>query len=348
MSILITGATGFIGSEVLCRLVKAAPSETLVVLGRRPPDFQKGLFAERVAQHGLTPTDFTRVEFVQTDFADSARLGADLAKLAERGQDWVIVHLAAVIHGGGDAAAQERLNVGVTHELLDWLNAIGGRHFVFTSSVVAFGGTRRPVVRDEDSFRNFPEESSAFPYYRTKREAHISILRRAKVPVSLLCPGVVHGPLENYKPTRRHLAALRDGRLSLAPPGGVNIVSLDEVAEALLRAALEARPEGARTRLLVERNMEVVDYFQLYVQIARGAQAQRIRRVPAWVGTLARAVYPLASTWGLAGGFLEGLAQGSLYHFFRTRYPSAGAPDEPERHRLLEQALRDSLPVRPA
>lgn len=336
--ILITGATGFIGSEVFARLVKRVDPASLYLLGRRKPNVEKGLFADRLREHGLSPAILDQVHVLSCDFQDPEAFRATLNKL--EGGSWIVVHLAALIHAKGAREVQERVNLGVTKDLLDWLNPRGG-HFIFSSSVVAFGGTVDPELRFESDFDHFPPESAAFDYYTTKRAAHIAVREQAKVPVTLLCPGIVHGPLEHYKESRGHLRALREGRLGLAPSGGGGIVGLDKVAEAICEAVLAPNLNKCVTRLLVEKNWSYVEYFRYYVRMTRGDQAQRIRAVPPSVGILARRVGALMARLGLHSSLVEGLAQGSLYTYFQSEIPLP-------RGLKVEQSLQASVKNLPA
>jgi uncharacterized protein YbjT (DUF2867 family) len=51
--IVVTGASGFIGSDVVARLLKEVPAERLVLLGRSVPK-EDSLFSLRMGEHGLS------------------------------------------------------------------------------------------------------------------------------------------------------------------------------------------------------------------------------------------------------------------------------------------------------
>ncbi|MBS1983889.1 MAG: NAD-dependent epimerase/dehydratase family protein [Bdellovibrionales bacterium] len=331
--ILITGATGFLGSEIFCRLVKKTDPENLVLLGRRVPDLEKGLLADRMRDHGVDAALVKRVRFVHADFMDEAAFRSALEGL--EGRDWTVVHLAALIHSQGEKKVQDRVNTGVTRDLLEWLNSRGG-HFVYASSMVAFGGTKQGIFRSERDFGKFPRESRGFDYFTSKRDAHNFVEQNAKVPVTMLCPGIVHGRLEHYKDSRSHLKALREGTLKLAPSGGCNLVALDHVARSFVEAALDPNPPAKKLWLLVDKNLSYRDYFALYVSLARGSRAQRIKMIPAWIGPVARTFLRIFSLFGLYSSSLEGLAQGSLFLYFRSERGQAGGTS-------LEDSIRASL-----
>ncbi len=333
--VLLTGATGFLGSEVAARLLKTRPFESIVLLGRRRPKVAGSLLALRLAEHGLDPRLIEKVSFVEADFGDESAFRAALRGLGPELDGAAVVHMAAVIHRQGSVQEQTRVNVGATDDLVDWCNERGGK-FVFISSVVCFGGSDTPVVRSEKDFPEVTGPGHRFDYFRTKHEAHMRVLKRSRKPAVFLCPGIVHGSLEGFKDSRGHLKALREGRLSLAPSGGGNFVGLDRVAQATVDAALRESPARVETRLLVDRNMSYLDYFQLYVNLARGAQAQKIRAVPRFASLAARALQGALDASGGRIGFVEGLAQGSYWLHFESEHalpPTMG----------LEAALKASL-----
>lgn len=320
---LLTGVSGFLGSEVYARLARSVGFERLVCLVRRVPKTDS-TFYRRLTEHGLT-ADFNKIVFVETDFSTTASFASALAKaqqLLPAGKKFSVVHMAALIHAKSaeEKREQHRLNIEVTDELLDW-SAQSGSHFVYISSVVAFGGTlTKGKPRGEDDFKNFPWVSKFFSYYTSKRTSHLRVTARAKVPVSLLCPGIVHGALEIDKSSRRHLEYLRQGRLRLAPSGSGNFVGLDRVAQAVVQAAMLVPAGRLQTRLLVDENMRFVDYFNMYSHLARGASAKRVYRLPYVLGWLAIALHIVLAQLGVVVPILESLSQGTLHLRFRSQH----------------------------
>lgn len=336
---LLTGVSGFLGSEVFCRLVRSVGFDKVFCLVRRVP-LPDSTFYRRLREHGIE-SEAHKINFIETDFSTQESL-AEALQVAEgklpRGKTYVLVHMAAIIHAksADERTEQHRLNIEATSELLDWAASFGS-HFVYISSVVAFGGTSRAGhVRDESDFVRFPWISKFFTYYTSKRTSHLMVCERAKVPVTLLCPGIVHGALEMEKSSRKHLQYLREGKLKWAPSGSGNFVGLDRVSQSVVQAAMVIPQDKQQTRLLVDVNMSFVDYFNQYTRLARGSEAQHVRRLPGVVGWLAIGVYIVASKLGFTASILESLAQGTLHLNFRSKYkqqPTEG----------LEVNLRRSL-----
>lgn len=335
--IILTGATGFIGSEVLARLLKRSSVADIIVLGRKRPVSHDSLLYLRLKEHGLE-YDFNKLNFVECDFGNAELFQRALSTLPVENKNFRIVHMAAFIHAGAaHRDLQARINIGVTQDLLRFASEREAAHFIFLSSIVAFGGHVRPQLRSEKNYPEFPAASQSFSYFTSKREAHDYLLANAKVPTSIFCPGVVHGSLEQFKDSRGHLKALRQGRLSFAPRGGSNFVGLDRIGAAVENAAKSTPPATIETQLLVDENLSYRDFFQRYVRLARGDQAQKIRRVPGLLSFLVVNWVKLAHRlqWSVPS-VLDGLAQGSFYLFFESEKklpPTKG----------VDQSLRDSL-----
>ncbi len=345
--VVLTGATGFLGSEVLARALKVIPIEHIHILLRSRPDVEKSLLAIRLKEHGLSAI-WPRLNFVQTNFEDQSTFKQALASLQShlslQDNSVVIAHLAAVIHDpNSDAKRQERINVGVTLDLLEWAKQIAVRRFVYTSSVVAFGGTVNQLLRNEDSFvEGLNVQSQRFDYYTSKRKAHELIISQSQVPTSVLCPGIVHGRLENFKNSRGHLKMLREKKLAMAPSGGGNIVGLDRVAAGIVEEILEQEQsqEKIKTRLLVDQNMTFGEYFQLYVDCALGRGSVQIRCLPAVFGKFASALFALFKKTRMNKivkiSALEGLGQATLFLWFVSKFK------QPETLGV-KKAIEDSL-----
>jgi len=316
MKVIITGATGFIGSSLVVELLKRGwDSKNLVLLQRSIPEFKSTLIFERLEAEGLGALGDS-LQFAQIDFADPNEFQAQLERLTvDEGS--VVVHLAAMIHAKGDQfELQKRINIGVTKDLANFCEN-KNIAFVYLSSVVAFGGTCKNEIRTEDSFSSFEWANQLFPYYATKREIHKTLVSRAQLKGAILCPSIVHGAFENRKDSRGHIKALLAGRLSWAPPGGGNIVGLDRVVNALVEN-VEKKHSKLSTQLLVDENVMFKDYFQQIVNLSRH-KSNVVKALPRPLVVLIFFCYlPFAKFWKPSA--LLGLFQGSLFLFFKSNF----------------------------
>jgi nucleoside-diphosphate-sugar epimerase len=339
-SILFTGATGFIGSAVLARLLKDERCPKIYLLVRRKPSQTDSLLAQRFKEHNLGSQAWDRLEWIETNFEDPSKFVAALNALPNA-ESWRVLHLAAIVNAKGNEATQTRLNVGVTGDLLDWSNA-KARKFVYLSSVVAFGATRGPDLRSEKDFSRFDPINSHFSYNTTKREAHLHVISACKIAGEILCPSVVHGSLEGQKDSREHLKALREGRLNLAPTGGANFVSLDKVARAIVEAVLEENIVPStdflvRTRLIVDENLTFAEYFRRYLgNYNPKAELPHLLPVPKFVSGLALGIESLLRPFGWKSRMLNGVGQSGLYYWFKSERPLDGGNS-------LDEALKQSF-----
>jgi nucleoside-diphosphate-sugar epimerase len=317
---LLTGVTGFLGSEVFCRLVRSVGYDRVYCMVRKAPA-EGSIFHKRLAEHGIE-ADFNKIRFLITDFTTTESLATALELAKSQLDKFAVVHMAAIIHAKGaeEKLAQQRLNIEVTDELLDWSQKFAS-HFVYISSVVSFGATLCAAKpRGESSFETFPFVSRFFSYYTSKRESHQRVIARAKVPVVLLCPGIIHGSLEMEKSSRKHLQYLREGKLKVAPSGSGNFVGLDRVAQSVVQSAMLRSKEPVQTRLLVDENLSFATYFTRYVRLARGQSEKPIRAVPRLVGWVALGLHAVLSSVGIGFSILESLAQGTLHLSFESEH----------------------------
>ncbi len=362
-SLLVTGVTGFIGSEILARLIKS--KIRVVALARKKPDARNSLLAMRFKEHGLDPDyEINRIEWKETPFEDEKRFRNTLSSLDSNKYDWRVLHLAAIIKAVSNNNAQDRLNIGVTEDLLNWANRVRAP-FYYMSSVVAFGVNQNSTDRDESTFESWEPFNEKIAYYRTKRLSHIHVKEHAQCGGAIFCPSVVHGALEQFKDSRGHLRALKSGKLSLAPRGGANFVSLDHVASVIVDSLLETKVTavegGIQERLLVGVNLKIVDYFNLYIEIykehlkaqglrlsgdAAATNESKLKKLPKMIRVLPKSLSSLlvgiakmTVNFGINDHLLLTFIQSTNYLFFRSKYP----PDKSKDLEELKQAILSSM-----
>lgn len=129
MNILITGATGKVGSRLAKRL--AGRGDHVRCLVRSPA---------RAADLGLAP----HVEIVKGDLLDAASLD-----LAVRGID-AIVHCAAFFRGATPEQAHAVNDLGTRH-LANAARAAGVKRFVFTSTGLVYGPKGGRAAHEDDA-----------------------------------------------------------------------------------------------------------------------------------------------------------------------------------------------------
>lgn len=340
-ALLLTGVTGFLGSDVLARLIKKTSSETekirICVVARSKPDATQSLLSMRLKEYGLDPEyEINRLDWRLTSFEDPLQFRNTLQSL-DAGLSWKVLHMAAIIKASAQNSSQKRLNQGVTEDLLSWANSQKAP-FYYTSSVVAFGVSKSAQVRSEKDFSSWEKENDSVAYYITKRISHQHVESQARFGGCLFCPSVVHGSLEHLKNSRSHLTALKEGRLSWAPAGGANFVDLTHVSETIVDTLLKDPGEKMETLLLVGENLSLRDYFEWYRSLWHKYQAKThledtedgdnstpIKTIPRWLGGPAFALGKFMSRVSGSSGKLSSLghvlltlSQSSSYLFFES------------------------------
>ncbi len=214
MRVLVTGATGFVGSHTVGALV--AGGHDVRVLVRNPDRIPGSLGAL-----GLEP------EVVLGDMTDAGAVGA-----AVDGCE-VVIHAAAQIGvGGGGPADQANLD-GVRTVVGGALEA-GARRVVYTSSVTAYTPTEAPVVTLDS-----PLVEALSPYGATKVAAE-QLLRSWQddgEPVTIVVPGGVYGPDAPDLVNSFHAVLSALDAMMLVPPSGTTVLDVRDLAELLARVA---------------------------------------------------------------------------------------------------------------
>ncbi len=210
MIVAVTGASGFIGSALLDKLL--ARGDTVRVLTRQTI----GQWPQGIAVH-------------VADLTDPAALPA-LAAFCD-GAD-VLFHCAGDYR---DESRMAALHVIGTHRLLQ---AARGRvgHWVQLSSVGAYGPHRDGIVTEDSPL------APVGPYETTKTESDRLVLAEVaagRMAATLLRPSTVFGPTMSNQSIFQLIGAIDRGRFFfIGPPGAsANYISVAGVVEALLLCA---------------------------------------------------------------------------------------------------------------
>ncbi|KWB38934.1 NAD-dependent dehydratase [Burkholderia cepacia] len=222
--IVITGANGFVGRAV-CRLALAA-GHTVTALVRRP-----GGCVEGVREWVHDAPDF---EGVASAWPED--LQADC-----------VIHLAARVHVMHDKspdpdAAFDATNVAGTLRVADAARMHGMRRFVFASSIKVVGEGDAGVPLAEDAV---PDPQDAYGRSKLRAEQQLARLGEVGLEVVVVRPPLVYGPGVRANFLRMMDAVFRGAPLPLAAiPARRSVVYVDNLADALLRCAIDPRAAG--------------------------------------------------------------------------------------------------------
>ncbi|HWT25412.1 MAG TPA: SDR family oxidoreductase [Solirubrobacteraceae bacterium] len=232
--ILLTGATGFLGMEVLVRLLEDTDHEVLCLV--RAPDREgaEGRLAGVLDTLYRDPARFDgRVHALRGDLTgEIARPGGEID---------LVCHCAASISFGLPLDEARRINVDGTRRMLDVARDAGARRFVHVSTAYVAGtrpGAFREDMLDEgQGFRN--------TYEQTKWEAERLIAERAGDfgTTAVARPSIVMGESDSgwtpafnvlYWPLRAFARGLFE-QVPAKPEGRVDVVPVDHVADGIAK-----------------------------------------------------------------------------------------------------------------
>jgi len=260
--VLVTGAGGFVGANLVRRLLALDAAVHAVVRPGAPAPRLAGLAGALV----LHPADVR----------DAAALAAAVAAA----RPTLLVHLAAAAGHARDAAARaEALAVSVegTAHLLRAAEPFAGARLVHVGSSLEFGPRERPL-RESDPLlpatpRGFAKAAAALLCGEAARAGR---------PVVIVRPFSVYGPWESLERfvARAIRAALRGEELPLTAPGHRrDFVHVDDVVDGILAAARVPGVEGESFQLgtgVQWANEELVE------QVAKAVGKPLRVRVGAW------------------------------------------------------------------
>ena len=185
MGYFVTGATGFIGRNLVEQLLKR--DGTIYVLVR---EGSKGRLAELRNRWGV---DDERVVGIVGDLSQD-RLGvsdSDVELL--QGDVEHLFHLAAIYDMTADAESQQVANIEGTRHMVELAHAVEAGRVHMTSSIAA-AGLYKGLWR-EDMFEE-AEDLDTNPYFRTKHESEGVVRNECERPWRVYRPGIVVGHSE--------------------------------------------------------------------------------------------------------------------------------------------------------
>lgn len=245
-NVVLTGATGFLGREIVLHLLSHEPDTQLTLLIRGKDDADAARRGDKLLAELGASRHRDRVRTLRADI-EQERLGLDAktwSALAERTDS--IIHGAASVSFTLPIDEARNVNVEGTRRILDLAKAGGARLDYVGTSYVA--GERRGIAREDEldvgqSFRN--------TYEQTKMEAEKLVrARMSEQAIAIHRPSIIVGDSQTgrtasfkvlYWPLKIYaqgFARVVPGRRSTP----VDVVPSDYVVRAI--AALRKRPDA--------------------------------------------------------------------------------------------------------
>ena len=238
--ILLTGATGFLGMELLVRLMEQTDDHVIALI-RAADDAAAGARLDGVLATLFAPHDRPGRDRVRAVTADLERPGLgldDATAEALAAEIDTVVHCAASVSFALPLEEARRINVGGTREVLALAaRAPGLEQLVHVSTAYVAGDRGGRAFEHEGDVGQAPRNT----YEQTKLEAEQLVLGSG-LPAAILRPSIVVGdsrtgwtPAFNviYWPLQGFARGLMTS-VAADPDGRVDVVPVDAVADALL------------------------------------------------------------------------------------------------------------------
>jgi len=241
MKVLITGATGFVGQEVVRQLHEAGHSIRILAHRRNSP-----LAQEAVSRYWA--------EAHRGDVLDAASLEGAL-----RGVD-AVIHLVGIISEVGDSTF-ERVHTGGTQNMVAAAQQAGVKRFLHMSAL----GTR---------------PNAASRYHQTKWTAE-ELVRQSGLDFTIFRPSLVYGPQDQFINLFARIIRLSPGVPLLGNPRArFQSVPVEAVAAAFARSLDKPKsigqtydlcgPEALTLSEIVDRIMGVLQRRRLKLRVPLG------------------------------------------------------------------------------
>lgn len=243
MKVLVTGATGFVGQKLVNYLS------------------EQGLDIRVIARDPNKATMFPKnTEILKGDVTDP-----DSLIKATKDIDTVF-HLAGVVgYSKAQREEMERVNVQGTQNVIDAMEKNKVRKILHFSSVVAIGASVTPTPLNEES--EFSIHDLNLGYFETKFEAEKrvkSAFASGKFDAVIVNPSTIYGYGDAIKGSRKFQILAAKGRLPVYPPGGVNVVAVEDVCECTFKAWQKGR-SGERY-ILSGENLTLKNLFEMIAE----------------------------------------------------------------------------------
>jgi len=243
MKIFLTGASGFLGRHLISYLEDS--SHEIVAMTRSSS-----------SDLGVT----THVGDIVTD---------DGLVKAMRGCDWLVHAAGRVSHDPANAQALWDVHVKGSKRVIESARSAGIKKIVYisTSGVVAVSDDPNLVANETSPTPRHLIKN--WPYYRSKLYAEEYVLSQNSedLPIVSLNPSLLLGPGDAPDgPSTSAIRLFLEGRVPLAPPGGLSFVDVRDIPQAI-DLAFE-RGVGGQRYLLGSANMTFTEFYQRLSRIS--------------------------------------------------------------------------------
>ena len=268
MRVLVTGATGFLGNNIVRNLLAQGHVVTV---------------AKRISSDPRT-LDGLNVEAVDVDLNDLPQISSVIADVD------VVIHSAAMIQlGWSRLSASRAVNVEGTRTVAEASRRHGVR-MLHISTVDALAASDGAIAVNETQTEPSKPPCS---YVVSKREAEHAFLDQVEKGLDgvILSPGFMVGPHDWRPSSGEMMMALWKQWIPFAPAGGCSVADVRDVAAGVI-SAIEHGRKGERY-ILGGENVTYLDLWKRMASVMDRPQPKFV--LPDWVAETAGRCGDLAS-----------------------------------------------------
>lgn len=243
---LVTGATGFLGRHLVQYLCKK--DYDVQILARGSSD--------------LTPFKDLPIKVFKGDVTNTL----DLLQATEDKD--IVFHLAGLIaYKKSDRKLMEKINVQGTRNVVDACITNNVKKLLHLSSVVTIGASFNKTPMTEEDKYNLGAYDLG--YFETKKKAEEIILdayQEHQLPCYMINPSTIYGEGDATKGSRKTQIKVAKGQFKFYPPGGVNVVYVNDVIESIFKVLERGKP--ARRYIICGDNLTIKELFEIIAEEA--------------------------------------------------------------------------------
>ncbi|MCJ8277465.1 MAG: NAD-dependent epimerase/dehydratase family protein [Bdellovibrionales bacterium] len=242
---IVTGATGFLGRHLVRELCQK--NYEVSILARKSSD--------------LSPFKELPVKVHYGDITNTL----DLLQATEEKD--IVFHLAGYIaYKRSDRRLMEKINVKGTRNVVDACITNNAKLF-HLSSVVSIGASFSKKPINEDT--SFNLGAYDLGYFETKKKAEEIVMdayQEHQLPVYMINPATIYGAGDGTKGSRKTQIKVAKGQFKFYPPGGVNVVYVNDVIDSIFKVLEFGQP--ARRYIIGGDNLTIKELFSIIAEVS--------------------------------------------------------------------------------
>jgi dihydroflavonol-4-reductase len=245
VGVLVTGATGLVGNNIVRQLLDAQERVRVLVREGSPPE----------------PLDGLDIEVHYGDVCDAAAVRTACEDMS------VVIHAAARVHiGWSNLDVLRRVNVEGTRHVAAAALKVGAR-MIHVSSVDTLGVGSKAEPADEETPRVGKTPCS---YVVSKREAEQVVHQFIDdgLDAVITNPSLMFGPWDWKPSSGRMMVEVARAFTPLAPTGGISVCDVRDVAAGIISAVENG--QAGNNYILAGHNITYLDLWRQIAAISGG------------------------------------------------------------------------------